>query len=272
MTKMEWVKDESSDRYTAHVGDETYQVYRAEYPENVFGGRIWASDQFSEISLRFKTSAEAMAATELYHQSNHSRKMIIPAVKNRHTPWGMANTMYTYAPGITRYYSNSHDGFELSEDRLRGMDPVLLAANDHYRWFEGDLAWSLVAMAYPEVFTPFECFHAHRIMVDYYPDAYMAYTKINLDTRDSITLMRREFLEENSDRLIALEYSKPESYPGFFVITATKGGNPHGGRREFLVPVRDIITETDPAISMLGFVIDESRYQEITAPAPGPQP
>lgn len=71
------------------------------------------------------------------------------------TPWGIAQSQRSIADGITTYSTASHGGIELSEERLAAMPAALrefLPFSGQPGWYEEDVDWSIVALAFPEAF------------------------------------------------------------------------------------------------------------------------
>jgi hypothetical protein len=66
------------------------------------------------------------------------------------TPWGKSDSVKRYAPGINFYSTPRHGGIKVSKTVLALMPPHL--RNDD-GWYEEDLEWCKVAMAFPHFFT-----------------------------------------------------------------------------------------------------------------------
>jgi hypothetical protein len=96
----------------------------------------------------------------------------------RHTPWGVADFMTTFGPGVTSYSTPSHGGFFV--DDLDAMPESLRKVSNSYcgfHWFEEDCEAALVVVAHPDLFTADERFKALRSMAAFYPDQWQAYTQ-----------------------------------------------------------------------------------------------
>ncbi len=74
-------------------------------------------------------------------------------IKGRETPWGRAQRVEEFAPGIVWCSTASHGGFWLSDERCEKMpEPYRSAERWAGRnWFEEDCDWCLVYLAFPEV-------------------------------------------------------------------------------------------------------------------------
>lgn len=71
------------------------------------------------------------------------------------TPWGIAQSHHRIAEGITTYSTSSHGGIELSEERVEAMPEALRdfrPFSGQTGWYEEDVDWSIVALAFPEAF------------------------------------------------------------------------------------------------------------------------
>jgi hypothetical protein len=108
-------------------------------------------------------------------QAKTTRKTLHRQVR-RETPWGIADFMTTFGPGVTSYATPSHGGFFV--DDLDAMPEILRKRSNSYcgfHWFEEDCESALVVVAHPDLFTPDERAHALQSMKAFYPDQYAAY-------------------------------------------------------------------------------------------------
>lgn len=78
------------------------------------------------------------------------------------TPWGPAQTARTIADGIVVYSIASHGGIHLSDERLAQMPPLLAAMPPFagHGWYEEDCDWAIVALAFPDYFSPMQLWRA----------------------------------------------------------------------------------------------------------------
>lgn len=78
------------------------------------------------------------------------------------TPWGEADHVEHIADGITRYSTPGHGGYGLSAARLASMPPALRAVPTWAGrgWYEEDVDWALVALAFPDHFDDRALHHA----------------------------------------------------------------------------------------------------------------
>jgi len=85
------------------------------------------------------------------------------------TPWGRSQQQNTLATGIVFYSTARHGGYHLSQQRFFEMPESLRKARDPQwttgtdsSWFEEDLDWCLVCLAFPEYFSADLCRTAIR--------------------------------------------------------------------------------------------------------------
>jgi len=83
-----------------------------------------------------------------------------------HTPWGASQEQKQIAKGITRYSTASHGGYHVSADRLAQMPDCIRAIKPWAGtgWYEEDCDWALVVLAFPELFTPMDCYYAVKMV------------------------------------------------------------------------------------------------------------
>lgn len=81
-----------------------------------------------------------------------------------HTPWGTAQHSERYAEGVIFYSTASHGGFHLDEKKLAEMPTALRAIKPYAGegWYEEDEDWTIVALAFPELFTDWDVHCAVR--------------------------------------------------------------------------------------------------------------
>jgi hypothetical protein len=85
------------------------------------------------------------------------------------TPWGTPQQQVCVAPGVTRLSTPSHGGYHLDAAATAALPPGLagfetFAGGDGVggRWFEEDEDWCVVALAFPQLFDPYEVWCALR--------------------------------------------------------------------------------------------------------------
>jgi hypothetical protein len=91
-----------------------------------------------------------------------------------YSPWGSVQTQKTLAEGIVSVTTASHGGILLSDKRVaefrKKFPKAQLWAGEGA--FEEDCDWSLVALCWPELFTPEHVEIAQRTAKTYHPEIY----------------------------------------------------------------------------------------------------
>ena len=85
-------------------------------------------------------------------------------MKNFATPWGPSQQSREIAPGIVSHSTAGHGGLHLSEERWYEFRKQLPTQTTWAgaRWFEEDLDWALVAIAFPQHFEDTAIYNAVR--------------------------------------------------------------------------------------------------------------
>jgi hypothetical protein len=87
------------------------------------------------------------------------------------SPWGLIQQVKQIAEGIWQVSTASHGGLKVSDQRLAAMPAERhTTPYSHGGWFEEDLDWALVAVSFPEAFTPEDLAMARQSLAQYYPD------------------------------------------------------------------------------------------------------
>lgn len=72
------------------------------------------------------------------------------------TPWGIAQTVQTVAPGIKRYTTATHGGFFVSPKKnsqiLSELKDQTFGKLGLQGWYEEDIDWAVVAITFPRYF------------------------------------------------------------------------------------------------------------------------
>lgn len=71
-------------------------------------------------------------------------------MSGRSTPWGKAQTKEVLVPGITFYSTAGHGGYFVTKHVRAVMRPELVNEDG---WYEEDMEWIKVAIAFPHLFT-----------------------------------------------------------------------------------------------------------------------
>jgi hypothetical protein len=96
--------------------------------------------------------------------------------KGTNTPWGRADCVEKYAPGINSYSTPGHGGFHLSPTRMEMLPEKIkeyigkgcFGQQRLNGWFEEDCDWAIVAVSFPEYFTQEQLDDAQRTISRYY--------------------------------------------------------------------------------------------------------
>ena len=245
---------------TSFEGSEIFDV------EEVSFGR------WERIAVALDSLAEARESARLSHLHVVERRALGRRdVHHRdlpRTPWGQADNGTQYGPGVFRYGTPGHGGFKLSAAENRRVPPQL---RNKGGWYEEDAEWSKVAFAFPELFTTRERTNARKTLVDSYPREFMELTGETLTAADSQTLAKEAFQEATKDRWVVISAAGQDD--GSVRCHATIGGRrqefggPPVEERLFSVPKGEY-----PRNVGFGFVIDETRHEEIENPSAGPRP
>lgn len=181
----------------------------------------------------------------------------------KRSPWGPVQEEREIAPGITFVSTASHGGFKLDRG-LNAEVPEYMRQTGG--WYEEDVDWAIVAVAYPEAFSAEEQRDARDTFRNYRPDAYERFFGEEIPPGQSHVKDERRCLEEHKADYIGLaafgdwKAGVPKGYVGVF---AGRGGRRSDGRYPedtawFLVPDEEY-TQRTPC----GFVVDESRHERI---------
>ncbi|MDX1744810.1 MAG: hypothetical protein R3324_02635 [Halobacteriales archaeon] len=172
------------------------------------------------------------------------------------TPWGEAQTAYTYAEGVVFYSCAGHGGVKVNKP-LNRLIPEPLRNEDG--WYEEDCESRI-----PWYFLLHDEGSAEPIK-HYWPDEWTAATGERLEVWQSRELQRRAFVKTNAGRpLVVSAFGAwadwvPEGKVG---VKARIGGrgNPHGAESRWLIPKDEYRAGGD---SGFGFVVDPERHERV---------
>ncbi len=202
---------------------------------------------------------KAIVAWQGHREEKSGRNRPVTRPNGMASPWGLVQTMTTYAPGIVSVTTAEHGGFLLDPEHNDRVPEALRTLDGAY---EEDQAWSAVAFAYPEVFTTFERREADQNIREHQPDVYTRLTGHHLAPEESRTLRLREFLTTYGDRYLACSTKRIDNT--HLAVSAAIGGRwsrPDGS----LPPMKTFRVESqeyDPKTEF-SFVIDPERHPEI---------
>ena len=183
------------------------------------------------------------------------------------TPWGTADHVEEYVPGITWYSTPSHGGFKLDRAKNAQVPDYMRRAGG---WYEEDCDWAIVATVFPNAFIGHEkdvakCLQSARdTLRNWPPDAYERFYGVELKPGESSTRDIRVFEAAHAGDLMVIcawgdwHEQVPEGKTG---VLATIGGSREPGvaKRYFLLP-QDEYRSQQPGC---GMVIDPALYEEV---------
>lgn len=190
-----------------------------------------------------------------------------------HTPWGAPQSTHVIDEGIVRYSTASHGGYWLSASRIAempdGLRPTAHLDGDGGAWFEEDLESAIVTLAFPHHFDSEAQVSARKLVIDWMPEIWEAWTGERLSPEASYTRRRDAFLEQHRNEQLVLsavgswDKRVPEGVVG---LIATLGGRSpcgeHAGTETYwLVPEREYHDAFETPGHMGYFIIDQARHQ-----------
>jgi hypothetical protein len=252
------------------VGDDAYVAVPDQKGGDfhVFTGRGRTfNDRFWNTGKRVASIESFVAYVEdiQIHEDHLQRLGRIRKPAGAKTPWGAADGVTVYDPGVMFYSTPGHAGFKVYK-KLNQLIP------EHYRnengWYEHHCEWAKVAVTFPHLFTDLERRPAEKTLKNYFPEAYEAVNGVVLSEAESFKKAEAMFALRNADNYVVISASQKDEHPGMAVCTATLGGVRGGYRdgveipspehRTFLVPLDEYRTR-----SSHGFVIDLEKHLEL---------
>ncbi len=201
------------------------------------------------------------------------------------TPWGVAQTVNHFAPGVVEVSCAQHGGIKLSPERNALVPRPLRKASG---WYEEDCEWAIVAMTHPEAFARSDRKaeevreRAERTVIDWFPMEYERAFDKALIVGASRTKDRNVWHAIHADDEIAVSArGYGDDVPdGMVVVTVCRGGR--GERGENLEHSRDVLVPKEdyhnPDLRQpLGrhegsFIVDPAKnYQNVTPPPKPPK-
>ncbi|ULJ82745.1 hypothetical protein MF410_34530 (plasmid) [Rhizobium sp. C104] len=206
---------------------------------------------------------EAAFRDRMIEQAEHCRELRVLSRQSVRmtcsTPWGPSQDATVYAEGIVFHITAGHGGFKLSPSRNASVHPTLRVENGFY---EEDVAWAVVALTFPDLFTAYERRCADKTIRDSWPDAWEAIHGHTLAPGESHEKDRRAFARKHAGWIV-ISALRSDHHPGKTEVIATIGGKrgDHVDERRFLVP------SDDYAVGRFGFVIDEAKHAAYDGPS-----
>jgi hypothetical protein len=177
--------------------------------------------------------------------------------KGTQTKYGTVQQVTQYGPGIVSFMTASHGGFQLSPDYNKRIHAVWRLRGGCY---EEDCKWAIVAVTFPNRFTPENVKLAHATLKNNQPDEYAVVFGTAISVAESRVLRERAAKAEAAGKLQVIaawgEWHKdvPKDMVG---VCATVDGDREGIPRYFLIPADEY------NISGLIFVVDPERHKEV---------
>ncbi len=195
------------------------------------------------------------------------------------SPWGTVDYVSRRAVGITHVGTAGHGGVKLSPERNRDVHEAWRRPDG---WYEEDCEWAIVAVTFPECYSPEHAATAHTTARNWFPDEYEVVTGEQIQPGESHVRDEQIFNAEHANDWVttaAVAIEEPgtverivrdDGVTGGFRLV--RGEQPMvkvwarvGGRyatgpktRAFLVPEADYDTR-----GRFGFVVDPDKYLEI---------
>lgn len=168
------------------------------------------------------------------------------------SPWGKIQHVKQVADGVYSVSTAGHGGLKLDAKQNAKMPAALKVAGG---WYEEDEAWSLVAIGLPEYFSDEVVAGAEKIVKDWYPDEYEAFTGKVLLPGESSQKDKKAFLAAHANDWLVNSAvgSWHEDCPeGLVLVWAKQNGQ---NETQFYVPAEEYA-----ARGAHGFVVDPAKH------------
>ncbi|PNE59608.1 hypothetical protein A8H39_00220 [Paraburkholderia fungorum] len=191
----------------------------------------------------------------------------------KHSPWGAPHSISVVAEGIVRYTTGSHGGYWLSPERVAampaGLRPMQHLDGDGSAWFEEDQEWAIVELAFPRHFDAKGQEAARKLLIDWMPDIWEAWTGEKLAPESSYTRRLAAFFEKHqNDQIVTGAYGSwdkrvPKGMVGVVALTGGRSpkGQLHGPESCWLVDEKEYGDAYKQPGYLGYFVIDPARHQ-----------
>ena len=199
--------------------------------------------------------------------------------EGQRSPWGTIDHVSHWDVGITNVGTSGHGGVKLSPGRNRAVHEAWRRPGG---WYEEDCEWAIVAVTFPECYSPEHAALGKQMARDWFPDEYETVTGEQIKPGESYIRDKDEFATEHATDLVttAALVAAPGTVErivrddgvtgGLRLVSAEQqmvkvwariGGRDSTSRqsRAFLVPASDYATR-----GRFGFVIaDPAKYEEV---------
>jgi len=181
------------------------------------------------------------------------------------TPWGSADWVEQFGPGVTSVSTAGHGGLKLSTERNAVIPPALRNANG---WYEEDCEVAIVGMFHPDLpwsrTSSAESFEER--VKEWFPDQWEAATGGQIQPGESNKRDRAVFLAEHAGDFVATSAISSESDDSMVLVSARRADD--GAEEQFLVPREEYKARR---AGDMPFLVDPSRHPKLP-PAPQPEP
>jgi len=232
-------------------------------------------NRFWDCHERHRTLEAAKDMTSILVQHNADRDLLgyvtshgrSSPLSSVHSPWGRIQSVTKLGEGIFQVSTAGHGGMKVMGAAQRGMPAHLKLAGG---WYEEDIDWARVALAYPDRFTSYDYAVAEKSIRNFSPDVWEANFGLRLAPEDSRQRGQEAFNKASRDRYVVISALADDTDPGLVNVYATIGGRrtqfggPEVPEERFVVPA-DEYSRRSP----FGFVIDEARHPRQAPARPG---
>ncbi len=173
------------------------------------------------------------------------------------TPWGESDSSEKIATGIVRYNTPSHGGYHLSA-RRQALMPKALRKDEP--WYEEDVDWALVVLAFPQFFKESDVKMAESTTKNYHPDMWEKWKGVVLPLEESVEKAERHFrLVHRNDFVVDGVWGDwlPGVPKDHVRVSARRTADEQ--KRYFNIPK----AEYGASRQIGSFVVDTTRYQEV---------
>lgn len=177
------------------------------------------------------------------------------------SPYGAIQTARQIAPGLWSVSTASHGGIQVSRQREAAMPGHLRLSRS---WYEEDCEWALVALAFPNDFSPAQVADAILTVCNAYPEAYETHVGVALVAGQSRARDQAVFQAAHvGDYVVRSAFGDwaPWVPKGSVGVYAYKEATNQGGW--FIVPAEEY------RLDRTGFVVDVGRHLSVEAPGAG---
>jgi len=177
------------------------------------------------------------------------------------SPWGTVQSATAYGP-FWSVSTAGHGGVKVPRALNAKIDASVRRKGG---WYEEDIDWAIVAATFPEHFDEKTRESALSTLRNWHADFYEKLTGEKLTPANSRQRAEEAFEKETADKWVVISACgdwKTGVPKGMVEVFATLGGKrtsaDHQAGRTFLVTAEEYDKRTS-----FGFVVDESRHQEV---------